>query len=546
MQGFSRSPNYFKYLIIIVLVLGIFFRLTNLERKFYWYDETFTSLRVSGYLESELLRHLANAKAISVEDFQKYQHPNLEKGLVDTVKSLAVEDAQHPPFYYAIAKFWMQVFGSSITAMRSLPALLSLLAFPCIYWLCLELFESTSIAWVAVALIAVSPFHVLYAQEAREYSLWTVTTLLSSAALLRAMRLKTRISWGIYSLTLIINLYTFLFSILLFIGHTIYVATIEKFRLNKTLRDYILASFLGLLGFLPWILIVITNLSKINRATAWLATETPKRDLLRKWLINHVRIFLDLNYTLSGGLKNLLPTAISLLFISAVIVYSLYLLCRKTSEQVWLFIFILIGVTELALIVPDLFFGGIRANIPRYFIPSYLGIQLAVAYLLGTKLTSVSVNIWKQKLWQLVTIALVSCGVLSCVISSQAELWWNKANNADLPGIARIINQSTRPLLIANADIGDLLSLSYLLNPTKQPQIKTPCYYNCPKNSQWRVKPYIPKIPESSKDVFLFNPRPSYQWLNELAKESTYKIEPVSQSYGSYLWKLININKSDI
>lgn len=45
-----------------------------------------------------------------------------------------------------------------------------------------------------MALIAVSPFHVLYAQEAREYSLWTVTILLSSAALLRAMRVKTKLS----------------------------------------------------------------------------------------------------------------------------------------------------------------------------------------------------------------------------------------------------------------------------------------------------------------------------------------------------------------
>ncbi|MBD0302507.1 MAG: hypothetical protein ICV85_10105, partial [Tolypothrix sp. T3-bin4] len=68
--------------------------MTNLERKFYWYDETFTSLRVSGYLESELLHHLAKTQAIGIEDFQKYQHPNLEKGLFDTVKSLAVEDAQ--------------------------------------------------------------------------------------------------------------------------------------------------------------------------------------------------------------------------------------------------------------------------------------------------------------------------------------------------------------------------------------------------------------------------------------------------------------------
>ena len=39
------------------------------------------------------------------------------------------------------------------------------------YWLCLELFESSVTAWLAVAIIAISPFQIVYAQEARPYSL---------------------------------------------------------------------------------------------------------------------------------------------------------------------------------------------------------------------------------------------------------------------------------------------------------------------------------------------------------------------------------------
>ncbi len=69
--------------------------------------------------------------------------------------------------------------------MRSLPAIISLLAFPCIHWLCLELFEESITGSVAIAVIAVSPFHLAYAQEARQYSLWVLITLLSSEALLR-------------------------------------------------------------------------------------------------------------------------------------------------------------------------------------------------------------------------------------------------------------------------------------------------------------------------------------------------------------------------
>ena len=95
------------------------------------------------------------------------------------------ENPHHPPLYYVINRIWGKIFGTSILAMRSLPAIISLLAFPCIHWLCLELFEESITGSVAIALIAVSPFHLAYAQEARQYSLWVVITLLSSEALLR-------------------------------------------------------------------------------------------------------------------------------------------------------------------------------------------------------------------------------------------------------------------------------------------------------------------------------------------------------------------------
>jgi len=72
------------------------------------------------------------------------------------------------------------------------------------------------------------PFHILYAQEV-EYSLWTVTIALSSAALLHAIRLKTIRSWVIYATTVTLGLYTFIFSIFVIIGHAVYVIIIEDF-----------------------------------------------------------------------------------------------------------------------------------------------------------------------------------------------------------------------------------------------------------------------------------------------------------------------------
>ncbi len=41
-------PKPWRFLIIIVLVIGIFFRFTNLDQKVYWYDEVSTSLTIVG------------------------------------------------------------------------------------------------------------------------------------------------------------------------------------------------------------------------------------------------------------------------------------------------------------------------------------------------------------------------------------------------------------------------------------------------------------------------------------------------------------------
>jgi hypothetical protein len=143
-----------------------------------------------------------------------------------------------------------------------------------------------------------------------------------------------------------------------------------------------------------------------------------------------------------------------------------------------------------------------------------LGIQLAVGYLLATKISFLSANLWKQKLWQFITVLLVSGGVFSCSISSQASAWWNKYGDYYNPWIAHFINQTTYPLVISSSnavDIGRVLSLSYLLAPEVQLQLV--------------VDSKIPEIPNNFNNLFLFNFPEALQ--EELEKE--YKIEPVQE-----------------
>ena len=510
-----------KILSIVILVIGIFLRFLNLDTKVYWPDETFTSMRIAGYTEKEVIENIYQGQVIRLEDLQKYQRLNSEKGIGDTIKGLAIEEPQHTPFYYSMVRGWAQLFGDSVATIRSLSAWISLLAFPCIYWLCIELFNSPVTGWVAIALLSISPFHVLYAQEARPYSLWTVAILLSSAALLRAMRLGKNLSgWGIYTATVIISVYSFLFSGLVTIGHGMYVLAIERFRITRTVIAYLIASLIGLLTFLPWLYAVATNLSQTNTTTNWSAAKVSLFTLLTMWAGNLSRIFFDLGLGSHDPLTKFLPLIPAILAILLLIGYAIYFAIRQTPKHVWLFILILGGVTFLALVLPDLILGGRRSGVARYPIPCYLAIQLAVSHLIATHIT----HHRRQKLWRIVFIAILTGGILSCTISSQAQVWWNKGPERTKynPQIAQIVNRAAKPLIISDAKLDIVQSLGYLLDPKVHFQLVT--------------APNIPKIADNFSDIFLY--RPSRTLRSGIEQAQGYKTEPAYQDSDIWLYRL--------
>jgi uncharacterized membrane protein len=154
-------PRWLRPLVIAVLILGFFFRFVNIDRKVFWHDEVFTALRISGYDSHEAITQITG-QVINVEALQKIQKINPDKNIIDTIISLATDDPHHPPFYYILTRIWVQIFGDSVTNLRTPSVLISLLVLPLAYWLCWELFHSGLVAWLAVIFFAISPFQVIY------------------------------------------------------------------------------------------------------------------------------------------------------------------------------------------------------------------------------------------------------------------------------------------------------------------------------------------------------------------------------------------------
>jgi uncharacterized membrane protein len=513
------STNWVRVLAIICIAIGIFFRFTNLDLKPYWFDEASASLQLSGYSDQQVMQEITTGQIIYVSDLVKYQSFNADKPLTNTLNGLAKKEPQLTPLYFIVARFWMQWFGSSVVVIRSLSAVISLMVLLLVYWLCIELFKSSNVAWIATAMVALSPFHLIYAQEARPPALWAVMILLSSIALLRAMRLGGLVNWLLYAVTISLGFYTFLLSALVFVGHAIYCFITERFRFTKLFRSYLFASTVGFSSFLPWIFTAILP----NRFTDGLAVPSTLPTLVKAWIRNLSLPFVDfsLNET-DPKLYFVSYLGIVLLILGALLVAA-YAVYKSTNERVWLFLLVT-GLFPLAvLIISDLCLSTSRSTVGRYSVPSVLAAQLVMAYFLTEFVASFQDRV-KWLNWQrLGLVGILSVGLLSCLAYSQSEFWWSKAGGNDDRTIAAFINQSQQPLVVSSSYFVNILSLSHSLRPDVQLLI-------APEAS-------VPRIPETvspSAQVFLY--RPSLTVLSQFEKASGLQL-----IQKDLLWKIQNV-----
>lgn len=106
---------------------------------------------------------------------------------------------QHPPLYYTLLHFWIRIFGDLQGAVRTLSALCSTLAVPILYAGIRRLADRPT-ALIAVLILAISPFHIRYAQEARMYGLLTLAVaaaLYCVAVILSQRAAPRRVWWGL-------------------------------------------------------------------------------------------------------------------------------------------------------------------------------------------------------------------------------------------------------------------------------------------------------------------------------------------------------------
>ncbi|GAC1539506.1 MAG: hypothetical protein NVS3B16_00520 [Vulcanimicrobiaceae bacterium] len=443
----------FVVTIALLIALGVFFRFDRLDGKLYTNDEATTSIHVSGHTVAQYDAATRSGAIRSIGDLARFQRVDPATSVRDVVTGLAAEDAQHPPLFYVFERGWQTVFGDSIAARRALPALIGTVAIFCAYLFGLTLTGDAAFASVFAALVAVSPFHVLYAQQAREYSLWTSAILLASAALLRALAAPSPARWALYALALAVGLYTDVLFAYTLAAHALFAALAYRRQFRRALVPFALAACAALAAFSPWIAALVRGRAAITN-NAYLGAPLPFKLFALKWIFNAGAVFYDLDYERHA-------TAVLLVPIFAVVAAGAVLLARATDRRAGLFVALLAATAALAFLVPDILRHESRSTSSRYLIPTWLACECAAAYaidLASAAAGCVAAVILLQHvaapkaMFAICAFAgLAALGLVSLGVAAQREYWWGDAGIAPMGPIARLVRAAQPPVTLAFA-----------------------------------------------------------------------------------------------
>jgi len=431
-----------------LVLFGICIRFVNLDRKMYTNDEATASLHVSGHTIDQYAAAVFDGRPRTAEQLLAFQRGDGATTLGDVVSSLAVEDARHPPLFYVAERLWTDAFGASVAARRSVSAIAGSLAIAAVAWLAWELFGGVAAPLACAALYAISPFAVVYAQQTREYALWSLLCAAAGAALLAALRTGTALAWAAYAALAALGLYTDALFLGTVAAHAVYALVVRLER--GAARGYALASLAALAAFAPWFGALRTALTA-NSGTAnafvgvlnaggnntFLAVAVPAKVFALKWFFNAGAVFFDLDYRWHAAAVLAVPLV-------AFAGYAAYRLVRDTPRRTWVLAVAPGAVVALALLVPDVLFHESRSTAARYLVPLWLALDLATGWYLARLCTANG----RARAFGVTACAAFACaGVASCVVGNGARVWWADSSVAPLVPVARALAASPGALV---------------------------------------------------------------------------------------------------
>lgn len=219
------NPKYFLIVITLCLILTAYLRIDTINENGFWGDEGW-----------------------SVEFSEPHNPADVTRNMVDDL---------HPPLYFIVLSYWRQLAGDTEIPLRLLATFSALLTGALLYRIAKDWLNSIT-GIFAVLILALSDKHILLSQEVRHYPTAFMLMAWSSLIFLRWCQRPTRTYTLLYSISLVIAVYTHYYAGLIAIVQLSYAIAFLKPR-PRLIR---LLSIMGLslVAFIPWTFIAYHQL----------------------------------------------------------------------------------------------------------------------------------------------------------------------------------------------------------------------------------------------------------------------------------------------
>ncbi|MGL5794562.1 MAG: glycosyltransferase family 39 protein, partial [Waterburya sp.] len=320
------------------IILGLFLRFINLDLK------PASSIEIStiGFSLGHGFTAIPLNQVLTIDTLLSPLHFDASIGYADVWEKLR-QESTHPPLYFWLTHWWITLWTTdgalvSLSVARSLSAIFGVLAIPAIFGLACLAFSSWRVAHLSAILMAISPYGIYLAQEARHYTLtvlWVIASLVCLVKVVQLIEQKVLLPKWLLLLWIIINALGFAthYFFALALGAEVFALFGFWFFFRFDLR-YWRGLFLVAIGtgvsYLAWLPVVMGISS--NELTDWIKTSFELGELFQPllrlfaWMITMVMLL-----PFEG--MSLAVTIISGLVLLAILIWLIPILIRGWRSQ---------------------------------------------------------------------------------------------------------------------------------------------------------------------------------------------------------------------
>jgi mannosyltransferase len=308
---------------------------------------------------------------------------------INEIIDLTKVDA-HPPLYYLYLKAWGSMFGWTELALRLSSIIPTALSIGIMAAALRRLF-SPKVALVTLPFLATAPLVARYAYEIRMYPIVLFIGVLATYVLLWAKKSGSTKWWLGYAILVTIGMYTLYMSIVIWIGHALWLMYCDLLQKKNVLRQkqwlfYLLAIVL----FLPWLPTVIYQLQN-SALPPYMTALDPSS------LVNSIMLLFAYTPSWNGDVIAIAGTITTIILLTFTLIH----IHRSATKKIWQSIMLFIIVFFSALV----FYFAISTppNPPRFteryilhisiYLYALIGVTIAIAYKMKFKRQAMALGI---------------------------------------------------------------------------------------------------------------------------------------------------------